>query len=97
MDENLPGGLKFNLDSVLSRLEPGPTFPPLLLVTGQYYLTRPLCMVCGMIRMISRLEMCTSHVGPGILIKLKKIQVSSYPSNYMLIAKIIMAEAESQK
>ena len=35
MDENLPGGLKFNLDSVLSRPEPGPTFPPLLLVTGQ--------------------------------------------------------------
>ena len=35
MDENLPGGFKFNLDSVLSRLEPGPTFPPLLLVTGQ--------------------------------------------------------------
>ena len=48
MDENSPGGLKFNLDSVLSRPEPGPTFPPLLLVTGQYYLTCPMCIVYGL-------------------------------------------------
>ena len=62
MDENIPGGLKFNLDSVLSRPEPGPTFPPLLLVTGQYYLTHPLCMVCGMIRMILRLRSGDVHI-----------------------------------
>ena len=99
MDENLPGGLKFDLDSVLSRLEPGPTFPPLLLVTGHWTVVFDTAIVYGLRDDSHDFKTAFWRCLPWFQNphQTANLQICSRPSNYMLITKIIMAEAESQK